>query len=99
MTLILLLDLDDTLLSNRIQTFQPAYLKALGRHLSRYIAPEKMIPELLASTQKMLSNNRPDQTLEEVFDSSFYPALGITKQDIHLEIECFYSEIFPSLRV
>ncbi len=97
MTLILLLDLDDTLLSNQMLSFQPAYLKALGRHLSRYIAPEKMIPELLTSTQKMLSNNRPDQTLEDVFDASFYPALGIPKQDLRLEIECFYSEVFPSL--
>jgi FMN phosphatase YigB (HAD superfamily) len=98
MTLILLLDLDDTLLSNRMESFQPAYLKALGKHLSRHISPDKMVRELLASTQKMLSNNRPDQTLEEVFDASFYPALGITKQDLRLDIECFYTEVFPSLK-
>jgi FMN phosphatase YigB (HAD superfamily) len=98
MTLILLLDLDDTLLSNRMQSFQPAYLKAIGKHLARHFPPDKMIRELLASTQKMLSNNRPDQTLEEVFDSSFYPALGVTKQDLKYDIDCFYSEVFPSLK-
>jgi FMN phosphatase YigB (HAD superfamily) len=98
MTLILLLDLDDTLLSNRMQSFQPAYLKALGKHLSRYFSPEKMKSELLAATQKMLTNNRPDRTLEEVFDSSFYPALGVVKNDLKLDIDCFYSDIFPSLR-
>ncbi len=98
MTLILLLDLDDTLLSNQMQTFQPAYLKALGKHLSRKIAPEKMVHELLASTQKMLLNNRPDQTLEDVFDASFYPAVGISKEDLKLDIACFYENIFPSLK-
>ena len=98
MTLILLLDLDDTLLSNRMQSFQPAYLKALGRHLSRYFPPEKMITELLAATQKMLTNNRPDQTLEEVFDASFYPALGVTKNELRQDLDCFYSDIFPSLK-
>jgi FMN phosphatase YigB (HAD superfamily) len=57
-----------------------------------------LISELLAAIQKMVTNNRPDQTLEEVFDSSFYPALGVTKNELKLEIECFYSNVFPSLK-
>jgi len=81
-----------------MQSFQPAYLKALGKHLSRYFSPEKMVHELLAATQKMISNNQPDQTLEEVFDSNFYPALGVSKQNLRLEIDCFYAEVFPTLR-
>ena len=79
MTLTLLLDLDDTLLSNDIDTFLPAYLKALGKHLIDYVAPDKMVQNLLAATQVMLSNNSATLSLEHSFDQAFYPAIGRTK--------------------
>jgi len=97
-TLTLLLDLDDTLLGNDMGTFIPAYLDALGKHLSRQVPPEKMVPVLLAATQQMLENTRPDRTLKQVFDANFYPILGIDQPATEEQLEIFYAEAFPNLR-
>ncbi len=97
MSLTLLLDLDDTLLSNNIDTFLPAYLKALGKHLYAYVAPDKMVHELLAATQVMLANNTAELNLERSFDQVFYPAIGRSKIELRPMLEQFYDEVFPTL--
>lgn len=98
MTLTLLLDLDDTLLSNDIGVFLPAYLKLLGKHLSNYVTPDKMVKNLLAATQVMVENNAPGLTLESAFDQAFYPAIGHTKDEMRPMLNQFYGEVFPSLK-
>jgi FMN phosphatase YigB (HAD superfamily) len=98
MSLILLLDLDDTCLGNSMETFLPAYLQALGEHIADIIPPEEMLPALLSSTQEMLENKRPDRTLKQVFDRAFYAKLGIDPENLTDLFESFYSEIFPSLK-
>jgi FMN phosphatase YigB (HAD superfamily) len=97
MTLTLLLDLDDTLLTNNIQTFLPAYLKALGTHLVAYVAPDKMVQNLLAATQVMIANNAATLSLERSFDQVFYPAIGRTKVEMRPILEQFYDDVFPGL--
>ncbi len=98
MTLTLLIDLDDTLLGNNIQTFLPAYLKALGKHLIEYVPPALMVENLLSATQVMIANNTPTLTLERSFDQVFYPAVGRTKEEMRELLETFYGEVFPGLR-
>jgi FMN phosphatase YigB (HAD superfamily) len=95
--MILLCDLDGTLLSNSMASFQAPYLKALGAYLSDMVLPDKMIPELLAGTRKMLENNDPLVTLESAFDQRFYPSLNIEKSSISSRILDFYLKEFPSL--
>jgi FMN phosphatase YigB (HAD superfamily) len=97
MTLTLLLDLDDTCLGNSMDTFIPAYLQALGEHLAAFVPPDKMVPTLLASTQLMLQNKRPDRRLKQVFDQAFFPTLGIDSEEFQDQIDSFYVEKFPSL--
>ncbi len=97
MTLTVLLDLDDTLLSNNINTFLPAYLKALGKHLVAYVAPDKMVRDLLLATQVMLANNAATLSLERSFDQAFYPAIGRTKAEMRPMLDQFYDSIFPGL--
>lgn len=98
MTLTLLLDLDDTLLDNDINAFLPAYLKALGKHLSSYIPPERMAKQLMNATQMMLTNNSALHSLEHAFDEAFYPAIGHSKVDLRPTLEYFYDEVFPGLQ-
>jgi HAD superfamily hydrolase (TIGR01549 family) len=98
MTLTLLLDLDDTLLGNRMETFIPAYIQALTARLSEHAEPIEISHSLLMATRLMIENNRPDLTLMEVFDSAFYPALGLEKEDLQPTIDIFYAEDFPKLR-
>ncbi len=94
----LLLDLDDTLLVNPIAGFLPAYLQALSGHLAPYADPQLVIKSLLGGTKRMLANQQPDCTLEEVFNDYFYQALGVSAQKLHQPIEQFYAEIYPSLK-
>jgi FMN phosphatase YigB (HAD superfamily) len=98
MSLTLLLDLDDTLLDNDINSFLPHYLKALGAHLARWVSPDIMTRELLSATNRMIKNERADRTLEETFDEQFYTRIGIPKPDLADVLGQFYEEIFPKLR-
>jgi FMN phosphatase YigB (HAD superfamily) len=98
MTLTLLLDLDDTLIENDINKFLPVYLKALAKQLSSYVAPEIMVKELLAATDRMIANALPSSTLEEAFDAWFYPHIDVSKDILAPLLAEFYENIFPSLR-
>lgn len=98
MTRTLLLDLDGTLLANEIGEFLPVYLKKLGDHLASHAAPDELVPALLAATQAMIRNNRPDRTLKEVFDARFFSSLGIDEEETRADIEDFYANVFPNLR-
>ncbi|MFZ6027815.1 MAG: DinB family protein [Chloroflexota bacterium] len=98
MNLTLLLDLDDTLLTNDMDIFLPAYLKALAGRLASHVAPERMIKALLNATGQMVRNVSPTRTLEETFDAAFYPALGLEKEAMHPVIEDFYAQEYPHLR-
>lgn len=98
MTLTLLIDLDDTLLSNDFGNFLPVYLTSLGDHLARYAAPEQLIPKLLDATQRMIQNKRPDRNLKEIFDHAFYPSLGLEIEDMQEAFDVFYADVFPTLQ-
>ena len=98
MSLVLLLDLDDTCLGNSMDTFIPAYLQALGEHLADIISPDEMLPALLSSTQEMLENQRPDRTLKQVFDQAFFTRVGYDPQYFADRFESFYSDVFPNLK-
>lgn len=98
MTPTLLLDLDDTLLGNKLGTFLPAYFKALASHWSRHVEPDRFVSTLITATQRMIQNQRPDRTLKEVFEDSFYPALGLNPEDVQTDFNSFYAEVFPALR-
>lgn len=94
----LLLDLDDTLLGNEIDTFVTVYSKLLAEYMAPYVDPNLLIKNLFLATRYMLQNQRPDKTLADSFDSVFYPALGIEKNQIKPVIDHFYHQMFPGLK-
>lgn len=98
MDLTLLIDLDDTLLGNEINDFIPVYLQALSGHMSEYAEPGEFTRQLMAGTQLMINNERPDLTLKQVFDEYFYPAIGVDAKEAHAIIEDFYIKLYPSLK-
>jgi FMN phosphatase YigB (HAD superfamily) len=93
----LLLDLDDTLLDTNIQAFVPAYFQALSSTLADEVSPEIMIPALTGGTKAMMENQDPAKTLREVFNSHFFPLLGVDKEAITAKIDHFYDKTFPAL--
>jgi FMN phosphatase YigB (HAD superfamily) len=99
MPITILLDLDDTLLETNMDVFIPAYFQALSAALAGKVAPEVMIPVLTSATRTMMANMDPALTLREVFDSVFFPRLGVDRLSIQAEIDRFYDESFPSLGV
>jgi FMN phosphatase YigB (HAD superfamily) len=98
MTRILLLDLDNTLLGNSMETFMPGYIQRLVERLSPFGEPARLARQLLAATAQMYANQEPGCTLEEVFDHNFFPVLGIKREDVQPAIDKFYAEDFPQLR-
>jgi HAD superfamily hydrolase (TIGR01549 family) len=80
-----------------MKTFIPAYLAALGKALSSYSDPKKISSVLLAATETMLHNSLPNRTLKEAFDPEFYPALGISVDEVKHQLEKFYRDDFPLL--
>jgi len=98
MSLILLIDLDDTIISNQMETFIPVYLDALGKRFVEYGDPELLISQLLIATEKMMNNQRPDFTLKEIFDENYFPQIGIEYEILQPAIDDFYANQFSSLK-
>lgn len=96
--LTLLLDLDDTLISNDINVFQSAYVKALGKQLASFVQTPKMASELIRAIDGIIAKKTARLTLEQAFDDDFYPAIGVKKEDIQPAIDEFYREVFPTLQ-
>ena len=94
----ILLDLDDTLLENDIGKFLPAYLKALGKFMAPRIDPARLQDALMAGTQAMMNNIDPEITLQQVFDSVFFPMIGMEREPLLPEFDRFYAERFPGLK-
>ncbi|MGE5124150.1 MAG: DinB family protein [Acidobacteriaceae bacterium] len=95
---LLLFDLDDTLLGNEMGRFIPAYLQALANRMASVADPTILVKTLLSATRQMVENTRPDRSLEQVFDASFYPRLGFLRQQVQEIIDTFYAQDFPALR-
>ncbi len=98
MSVTLLIDLDDTLLINPLESFMPAYITLLSTKLSPHVAPEKMVPQLLAATDCMIKTPSTTKTLEQIFDENFYPVLGLEKSSIEPLINDFYQNEFNQLQ-
>jgi FMN phosphatase YigB (HAD superfamily) len=93
----LLLDLDDTLIDNPMDTFIPAYFKALESFVGEVMDPEHFVRQLLIATRTMDGNDGSGPTNEEVFAAAFYPALGVPREELEPLLARFYSEAFPRL--
>ena len=97
MSLTLLLDLDDTLLDTNLEAFVPVYFQDLSQHLANYVDPNTMLRALIAGWGLMSVNEDSTRTLQEIFDSDFYPKLGAAREEVADLIEKFYDDVFPTL--
>jgi FMN phosphatase YigB (HAD superfamily) len=94
-----LFDLDDTLLGNPMDTFLPAYFRALQAYLEDLIPPDRLMAELMKATEAMNRRRHANCTNEEAFAAVFYPALGVERTRVETVFERFYAEEFPRLQV
>ena len=98
MSLTLLVDLDETLLSNKMGVFLPAYLKALSDYLKDFAPPEKLVGSLMTATDSMMKNSNPSLTLKNVFDSLFFKLIDVQVEQIQPAIDQFYLTAFTDLK-
>lgn len=99
MNFTVLFDLDGTLLQNEDSVFIPAYIDLLGNYLGKDVPSQKIQLAVLKATQIMEDNKDPTKTLEECFDDYFYSKIGLSKSNLQIDIERFYREFFPDLRI
>lgn len=97
MSLTLLFDLDDTLLDTNLESFIPAYFQAFSKHLESRVLPDIMLRALVHGMGLMNESEDSTRALQEVFESYFYPKLGIPKEELNDVIEEFYDDVFPRL--
>ncbi len=97
MTLTLLLDLDDTLLTSNMDDFIPAYFKLLGKEMAAHVDLRILLNYLMLGSQAMEAADSPAETLEEVFSRNFYPHLGVERDALSPYLDRFYAEVFPTL--
>ncbi len=95
MTLTILIDLDDTLLTNDIDFFQKAYFGLLAEALTPWAPPQIMMTAMMAAVKAMLEKTTPALTMEEQFDQVFYPMLGADGR-IGSTIDLFYARSAPT---
>jgi len=94
----ILFDLDDTLLENDIERFLPEYLQTLGKFMAPRIEPARLQDALMAGTRAMQANTDPEITLQQAFESVFFPKLGLERELLLPEFDRFYAECFPTLK-
>jgi FMN phosphatase YigB (HAD superfamily) len=96
--LAILFDLDDTLLANPMDTFVPAYFRALTEFMAGELPPRLLIGQLLRATRAMDDNDEPARTNEQAFAGVFFPGLGRDPAELKPVFERFYRDAFPGLR-
>ena len=97
MPLTILLDMDDTLLSNSMEVFIPAYIKSLASSVG-VVDTENFIKVLRVATVAMVRKSTPQKTLEGTFDTHFYDGIGHSKDNLSPLIDLFYREKYPLLK-
>ena len=98
MPLTVLFDLDETLLATNMRQFLPRYFEFLSQAFSHLGSHDQIVQQTNFAVGKMLANQDPGKTLQEVFAENFYPQLGTTEQACQSLIESFYRHEYPHLK-
>ena len=98
MTLTLLTDLDDTLISTNMDQYFPKFFADLGSALNEIASPQAVQKQIQFAVKQMMQNQDPGKMLSEVFAEHFYPPLGTTEADCKALVDQYYREGYPNLR-
>lgn len=92
-----LFDLDGTLLRIDTARFVDAYVHLLAGWFAARIPKDRFLSSLLIATQKMMANRGPSRTNKEIFDDTFYLAVGVSADEMAAPLAEFYAHAYPSL--
>ena len=94
----LLLDLDDTLLGNNIDTFMTRYFALLNGYAQPHFAADTFLPHLIQATRGMIGNTDPELTNDRVFWRDFERLTGGKRDELEPFFQQFYETEFEQLR-
>ncbi len=94
----LLYDLDDTLLSNDLAEFLPAYSRRLITHFPPATDPARFLKALMHGTAAMRDNTDPGRVLFDQFADFFFPAMGWQFAEAWPRFLEFYRTSYRELR-
>jgi FMN phosphatase YigB (HAD superfamily) len=97
MTFTLLLDLDDTLLDTNLESFVPAYVRAITQHLQPDVDGERVVQALIAGMSAMNASEDPRSLLSDVFETEFYLKMGMQRGALSEPLSDFFLQVFPTL--
>ena len=98
MKITLLIDLDDTLLKNPMDSFIPRYFQLFGEYIKEYVDPSQFIDGILSGTDSMMENRDPSITLQEAFNNTFFAQIPLEEDGSEELITNFYNFDFPRLK-
>lgn len=94
-----LLDLDDTLLGNSMDTFMPRYFSLLGQYAEQLFDREQFLREWLICTQGVIHNTDSTLSNRDVFWTLFRERSGFDPVALEPFFEPFYRNEFRQLQV
>lgn len=94
----LLLDLDDTLLGNNVDTFMTRYFGLLRDYARPVFDADTFLPNLIQATQSMIRNTDPEHTNAAVFWQTFEQLTGGRRAELEPFFSRFYETEFEQLR-
>jgi FMN phosphatase YigB (HAD superfamily) len=94
----LLLDLDDTLLINDMDSFAPYYYKALVARVQGVCPPKAFMDALDMGTRAIFRNNGKGGTNAQVFHAEFFARLRCRPEELLPVIDDFYAHDFDALK-
>lgn len=94
----LMLDLDDTLLGNNMDTFMASYFALLRDFARPILNDETFLPHLIQATQAAIHNSDPALTNADVFWANFERLSGARRSELEPFFMRFYETEFSQLR-
>jgi HAD superfamily hydrolase (TIGR01549 family) len=94
----LLLDLDDTLLINEMETFEPLYFHALMARIRTAYDPRPFMQALGEATRIMMQNDGTRGTNAQVFHAEFFARIEHDPDEVMALFDQFYETEFETLR-
>lgn len=95
----ILFDLDNTLLTNSMDRFLPAYLELISAHAADHVEPATLIRDLLAATAVMAKNADPAVSNKEAFWGEFSRLTGLDPTEMIPFFTRFYRTRFNDIRL
>ncbi len=93
-----LLDLDDTLLINDMESFSPVYFQALMARMLPHVEQRRFMAALQAGVRAMMANDGSRGTNDRAFETAFFPAIDGDAARIRAVFDSFYADDFPRLQ-